>query len=234
MSQNRLEVIMKKYGDIDGDGMMDIVLLTGNKTVDSPLWRNITLVIQNGRTSHYQEIPLPDNIGYNPTLFLGDFTGDKLDDIMVVFDTGGSSGAIYAYIFSNIHGQLKQIFNSNEFNDDYMYQVAYKDKYQATVISNQLREEYILNLTYKGNEYLSEIYNPNGILKEPIVSWVNPLSGLYPVDFNRDSTYELVAYQRIAGRYNADTLGYVLTVLKWNGHVFSPNRQNVAIFGGQI
>ncbi|MDQ0246175.1 hypothetical protein J2S09_003762 [Bacillus fengqiuensis] len=234
MNQNSPSVVTVKRGDIDGDGIIDNVLLTANKTPDSPFWQNITLAIQNGRTHHYQQIPLKNNAGYNPTLFLGDFTGNKVDDILVVIDTGGSGGGIYAYVFSYMDGQMRQIFNSDAFNEHYKYDVAYENQYKATVISYNLKEKYILDLTYKGKEYLSEIYNQDGILKTPIKGWVNPLSGLYPIDFNRDGTYELEAYQRIAGRYNADGLGYVQTVLKWNGRVFSPDRQTVAIFGGEI
>ncbi|MGM0867572.1 MAG: VCBS repeat-containing protein [Bacillota bacterium] len=234
MNQNGSSILTVKRGDIDGDGIIDNVLLTANKTPDSPLWRNITLVIQTGRTNHYQQIPLKDNLGYNPTLFLGDFTGNKVDDILVVIDTGGSAGAIYTYVFSYINGQMREIFNSDAFNENYKYDVTYENQYKATVVSYSLKEMYILDLTYKGKEYLSEIYSQNGILKAPIIGWVNPLSGLYPVDFNRDGTYELEAYQRIAGRYNADSLGFVVTVLKWNGQVFGPDRQNVAIFGGEI
>ncbi|MBD1381260.1 VCBS repeat-containing protein [Metabacillus arenae] len=228
MSQNRPSIVAAKRGDIDGDGKMDNVLLTANKTPDSPLWQNITLVVQN------QRIPLKNNLGYNPTLFLGDFTGNKVDDILVVIDTGGSGGMIYAYVFSYINGQMREIFNSDAFNEHYKYDVNFENQYKATVVSHKLKEEYILDLTYKGKEYLSEIYNQDGILKAPIKGWVNPLSGLYPVDFNRDGTYELEAYQRIAGRYNADSLGYAETVLKWNGQAFVPDRQNVAIFGGEI
>ncbi|MBU7314764.1 VCBS repeat-containing protein [Paenibacillus sp. SM 69] len=230
----RPSIVNAKRGDIDGDGIKDNVLLTANKTPDSPFWRNITLVVQNGKTHHYNPILLKNNAGYNPTLFLGDFTGNKVDDILVVIDTGGSAGAIYAYVFSYINGQLRQIFNSDVFNEIYKYDVTYENQYRATVINYSLKEKYIVDLTYKGKEYLSEIYTQQGVLKAPIDGWVNPLSGLYPVDFNRDGTYELEAYQRIAGRYNADSLGFVQTVLKWNGQVFGPDRQNVAIFGGEI
>lgn len=234
MNPTRPTIVTAKRGDIDGDGIMDNVLLTANKTPDSPFWRNITLVVQNGKTHQYQQIPLKNNAGYNPTLFLDDFTGNKVDDILVVIDTGGSGGTIYAYIFSYLNGQLQQIFNSDEFNETYKYDVTYEDQYKATVISYDLKEKYILDLTYKGQEYLSEIYTQEGVLKAPINGWVNPLSGLYPVDFNRDGVFELEAYQRIAGRYNADSLGFVQTVLKWNGQVFAPDRQDVAIFGGGI
>jgi hypothetical protein len=232
--QNRPSIVTAKQGDIDGDGIIDNVLLIANKTPDSPFWENITLYVQNGKTNQYQQIPLKNNAGYNPTLFLGDITGDKVDDILVVIDTGGSGGSIYAYVFSYINGQMRQIFDSDIFNESEKYDVMYQDHYKASVISYNLKEKYILDLTYKGEEYLSEIYNKNGMLKAPIKGWVNPLSGLYPVDFDRDGTYELEAYQRIAGRYNADGLGYVQTVLKWNGMIFVPDRQNVAIFGREI
>lgn len=227
-------IVAIEHGDIDGDGIIDKVFLTANKTPDSPFWENITLVSQNGKTGQYMETPLKENAGYNPTLFLGDFTGDKVDDILVVIDTGGSGGAIYAFIFTSISGELKEIFTSDQFNEKYQYDVNYENDYKANVISHNLREKYVLDLTYKGKEYLSEIYNANGQLKEPIQGWVNPLSGLYPIDFNRDGTYELEAYQRIAGRYNADGLGFVETVLKWNGQGFGVERQNVAVFGGKV
>ncbi|MCM3653799.1 VCBS repeat-containing protein [Metabacillus litoralis] len=230
--QNRPTVITEKRGDVNGDGMIDTVFLTGNKTPDSPFWQNITLVIQNGRTNQYQQIVMKNNAGYNPTLFLGDFTGDKINDILVVIDSGGSGGTIYAYVFAHRNGRMRQIFDSDTFNEGQKYGVSYEDYYRASVISYSQNKKYILDLTYKGKEYLAEIYNANGTLKEPIEGWVNPISGLYPIDFNRDGTYELQAYQRIAGRYNADGLGFVQAVLTWNGRGFVIDRQNVAIVGG--
>jgi hypothetical protein len=231
---NSPSIVTVKRGDIDGDGIKDNVYLSAYKTPDSPFWKDITLVVQNGRTHHYDHIYFKNNSGYNPTLFLGDLTGNKGEDILVVIDTGGSGGTVYAYIFSYINGQIRQIFDSDAFNDSYKYDVTYENQYKAKVISYHLREKYILDLTYKGKEYLSEIYNPQGILKAPINGWVNPLSGLYPIDFNRDNRYELEVYQMIAGRYNADSLGYVQTVLKWNGQEFGPDRQTVATFGGDL
>ena len=71
-------------------------------------------------------------------------------------------------------------------------------------------------------------------MKEGIKGFVNPISGLYPIDFNRDGIYELMAVQKIAGRYNADAIGYVETDLKWNGRSFVAFRQEIGIFGESI
>jgi hypothetical protein len=94
-----------------------------------------------------------------------------------------------------MYGEMREIFNSEKFNETYQYDVNYENDYKANVISRNLKIKYILDLTYKGKDYLSEIYHENGQLKEPIQGWVNPLSDLYPIDFNRDGTYELDAYQ---------------------------------------
>lgn len=227
-------VIDKKRGDVTGDGLIDTILLTGEKTEGSPYLKNITLVVFNEKTNFYEQIPLKENAGYNPTISLGDYTGDHVDDILIVIDSGGSGGIIFAYIFTYVNGQMRQVFDSEAYNELSKYEVNYLDHYKASVTSSYPKKKYILDLTYKGKEYLSEIYNIDGTLKEPIQGWVDPIGGLYPIDYARDGTYEFLAYQEIAGRYHADGLGYVETVLKWNGHEFVPDRQTVSIFGEDL
>lgn len=227
-------ILAQKIGDVDGDGVGDHVILSGRKTPDSPYLQDLTLVVQNGRTHKQTEIPLQHNQGYNPTLFLGDFTGDRAEDILVISDTGGSGGTINAELFMYHRGQYKEIFHDEDFNKRFKYNVAYQDQYKVNVISHELKEKYILDLQYKGTEYLNEIYTNQGKLKKPINGWVNPLSGLYPIDFNRDGIYELLAYQRIAGQYNADSLGFIQTTLAWKGQRFEPTRQDIAIVGGEL
>ncbi len=227
-------ILAQKFGDVDGDGVGDRVILSGRKTPDSPYLQDFTLVVQNGRTQKQSQIPLQHNQGYNPSLFLGDFTGDRAENILVISDTGGSGGTINAELFMYRQGQYKEIFNDEHFNNRFKYDVAYQDQYKVNVISHELKEKYILDLQYKGTEYLNEIYTNQGKLMKPINGWVNPLSGLYPIDFNRDGIYELLAYQRIAGQYNADSLGFIQTTLAWNGQRLEPTRQDIAIVGGEL
>lgn len=228
---NNDEIIVYSRGDLTGNGFLDTVYLTGEKTEGSPFWQNITLNVLYQHENTLERIDLNQNAGYNPTIFLGDFTGDQVDDILVVIDTGGSGGTIYSFVFSYEQGNMRQIFNVEEFNETTKYEVHYENQYQVRVISAYPNKQYILDLTYKGEEYLSEIYDDDGILIEPIEGWVDSVNGLYPIDFARDGTYELMAFQEIAGRYHADGLGYVQTVLKWDGKKFTVDRQSVAISG---
>lgn len=227
-------VVSFARGDVTGDRIPDNVYLTGTKTSDSPFIQNITLLIQDGRTGKFTSIPLKENTGYNPTLYLDDFTGDGADDILISIASGGSGGMMYYYIYSFINNIARLLFDFNVYNEHYKYNVTYKDNYKVEVVSRNNNTKYLIDISYRGVDYLSEIYDVNGKLKNPIAGFVNPLSGLYPVDFDSNKVYELLAYQKIAGRYNADSLGYVLNTLKWNNNAFVLGDQNVAIFGAQM
>ena len=227
-------IVAYASGDVNGDRIPDNVYLTGIKTPDSPFIQDITLKIQNGMTSVFTSIILNENVGYNPTLFLGDFTGNSVDDILIGINTGGSGGIMYYYIYSFINNTAQLLFDFNEYNDLYKYDVIYKDNYKVEVISKTNKQKYIIDISNRGRDYLNEIYYANGKLKVQINGFVNPISGLYPVDFDSNGLYELLAYQRIAGRYNADALGYVLNTLKWENNKFDLYNQNIAIFGAQI
>lgn len=217
-------------GDVNGDRIPDNVYLTGIKTPDSPFTQNITLVIQDGRTGRFTRVPLSDNAGYNPRLFLGEFTGDGIADILISIDSGGSGAIMYHYIYSFVNNIVQLLFDFNVYNEEYKYEVTYMDNYKVEVISKNNDRKYIIDISTRDPEYLNEIYDENGKLKTPISGFVNPLSGLYPVDFDSNGVFELLAYQKIAGRYNADALGYVLITLKWKDNNFVLANQYVAIF----
>lgn len=224
-------VVAFTQGDVTGDKIADRVYLTGTKTPDSPFIQNITLHVQDGRTGAVTSVALRDNTGYNPTLFLGDFTGDGVDDILIGINTGGSGGIMYYYIISFVGNQPKMLFDFNVYNDQYEYEVTYEDHYKVKVVSKANNQKYIIDISTRGADYLNEIYDKNGKLKSPITGFVNPLSGLYPVDFDANGVYELLAYQKIAGRYNADSLGYILNTLGWENNRFVLQQQFVAIYG---
>lgn len=226
-------IVSYAQGDVTGDKIPDNVYLTGIRTSSSPFTQNITLVIQDGRTGIFTSIPLKQNAGYEPRLFLGDFTGNTVNDILISIDSGGSGAIMYHYIYSFLNNVAQLLFDFDVYNNEYSYDINYQDNYKVQAISKKNNTKYIIDISYKGKDYLNEIYDENGKLKEPITGFVNPLSGLYPVDFHSNKVYELLAFQKIAGRYNADSLGYFLNTLKWKNNSFVLDNQNVAIWGSQ-
>ena len=229
---NDTNIIAEVYGDVNGDNIRDYVYLTGTRTPNSGYIQNITLVIRDGRTGIKQRARLKSDSGYSPTVTLQDFTGDKIKDIMIGIASGGSGGIMFYYVFSDVNNRLTQLFDYEEYNQRYSYKVEFADYYKVNVTNVEKNVVFVIDITYKGKEYLDEIYTPEGILKQPIEGWVDPLGGLYPIDFDGNGVYELLGYQSIAGRYHADSLGYMQSVLKWNGRKFYLMEQYVGVFGG--
>lgn len=230
-TMNHPRIVSFATGDVTGDGIPDHVYLTGIKTPDRPFTQNITLLVKDGRTGLLTSVPLRENAGYNPSLFLGDFTGNGVPDILISIATGGSGAIMYHYIYSFVNHKAQLLFDSSVYNDQYQYEVTYLDNYKVKAVSKKNNKMYMIDISTRDTEYLNEIYDQNGKLKSPITGFVNPLSGLYPVDFDSNNVFELLAYQKIAGRYNADTLGYVLNTLGWEENRFVLQNQYVAILG---
>ena len=114
-------IVSYARADVNGDRIPDNVYLAGIKTPSSPFIQNITLVIQDGMTGMFTSIPLKENAGYNPTLFLGDFTGDGVADILVSIASGGSGGIMYHYIYSFINNVARLLFDFNTYNEQFKY-----------------------------------------------------------------------------------------------------------------
>ncbi|MEH7237224.1 VCBS repeat-containing protein [Bacillus sp. JJ1562] len=225
-----------KQGDVTGDGIMDYIYLYGNKQSETDIFAdNITLVIQDGRSNHVSTINLQNNAGYNAKLFLGDFSKDNILDIFVSIESGGSGGYGFFYIYSFRNSVPLKLFDFENYNNDYKFEVIYEDFYKVSVVDHSLGVFFTLDISYKGYDYLSQIYDVNGKLKNPVRGEVLALGILNPIVTNVNSTnYDLLAYQRIIGTSNADTLGYIENLLSWDGTQFTSSRLTTAILGTKL
>lgn len=225
-----------KIGDVTGDGIPDKVSLYGNKEGPSEMFSdNITIVVEDGHTHKIQTITPKFNSGYNASIFLGDFTRDKIDDIKLSIDSGGSGGYGFFYIYTFNDNSFIEIFNFDDYNAEYKYRVDYADFYKVNVSSTTLDKLFIIDISYKGYDYLSQYYYENGKLKKPVQGEVLALSTLLPTIMNEKLTYyNLIAFQRIIGTFNSDTLGYIQNFLIWNEKKFVPSRTFLALPGTNL
>lgn len=228
-------VVSSAYGDVNGDGVPDHVYLTAESGAGqgSPYMQNITLNIQCGATRQVHTIALDPNAnsGYNPTVFLGDFTKDGVQDILVAIDSGGSGALTFDYVFSFVNNQARKLFDFNTYNEQNRYDVKYMNGYKVKVSSPATKTDFIIDISGRDTDYLSQLYDAKGKLIKPVSGSYNGVSGFYPVDMDRDGVYEIQAYQRITGLYNADSLGYIINTLQWDGRQFGIWQQWLAIFG---
>ena len=229
------EIISGAYGDVNGDGVVDYVYLTAVKSADpsSPYLEQITLNIQDGATRRVYTFQLNENgnSGYQPTVFLGDFTKDGIMDILISIESGGSGAFTYNYVYSFVNNQARKLFDFDQYNEVNQYTVTYLDQYKISVKSTATGQTFLIAINGRDADYLSQIYNENGTLKKPITGMADGVSGFYPVDMDRDGVFEIQAYQKISGLYHADSFGYVINTLQWDGQKFAIWQQWLAVYG---
>ena len=202
-----------KQGDVTGDGIIDYVYLYGKKNVATEIFADhITLVIQDGRSNQTSTINLQKNAGYNAKLFLGDFSKDNIFDILISIESGGSGGYGIFYIYSLRNNIPRLLFDFEKYNNSYTFKVNYEDLYKVSVGSPPRDLLFTLDIGYKGYNYLSQLYDENGKLKQPVQGEVLAVGALYPIVTNQKSkSYDLLVFQRIIGISNS---GYIWTYRK--------------------
>jgi hypothetical protein len=209
-----------RQADVNGDSVMDKVVLIGNKPdPSSPFTDNISVCVEDGKTGQTICADPPFDGGYNASLFLGDFTYDNTPDILVRTESGGSGGYMYAFIYTLKDDRLDEAFDSDGFNAGNQYDAVFRDNYKVEVTRAGTGKKFTIDLSSRKDDY-SDIYDQNGRLLKPVAGGVLGLGRLDPVEIDNGGRYELIAYQRIIGRYNADTLGYMKTTLRWDGSKF--------------
>lgn len=236
--RNQWMTLSAAWGDVTGDGVPDYVYLTGVTDESSPFIQQITLNVMDGRTKQLQTIQLSNNAGYQPTVFLGDFTGNGIQDILVSIQSGGSGAFTYNELYSDVNMQARMLYNNDWFYEAYSKNatVVYEDHYKVRIEVPSLSKQYLIDLSLRDPEYLSQLYNDDGKLKQPTQGSVMGVSGAYPIDLQGDGVYELWPLQRVIGLYNADALGILQTPLTWDSSksAFVPVYQWFAIYGADL
>lgn len=233
----RVFLLDYKRTDVTGDGIPDNIYLYGNKPDGAAgiYADNITLVIQDGRMNKSKAVTPEFNAGYHARVFLEDFDMDGVDDIKVTIDSGGSGGSIITYIYSYKKHMLRELFNFDNYNNNFRYKADFNDFYTFSVRNSQYDKLFVLDLSARSYDYLSYLYDVNGKLLRPVQGDVLSLGALHPIVTDENDTHlNLIAQQRIIGTTNADTLGSVQNLLTWDGQGFSLTNMSVSIQGTNL
>ncbi|MBE9917033.1 hypothetical protein G8C92_23720 [Paenibacillus donghaensis] len=115
-------VLDYKPTDINGDSVKDQVILVGTKEkMDGKLdafASNLSVIVQDGKTKKYVKYDwiskgtdgkLYGEIGREPNLIIGDYTGNKVDDIIVTAPQGGNGGHVDHLILTWEGNTLKNV-----------------------------------------------------------------------------------------------------------------------------
>lgn len=221
--------------DLDGDGILDKAYLVGSyEQKESERVSDIRLIVKYGGTGKKEIINLTHNSGYRPHIEAYDFQGKGRKSIYVSIFSPEVGGYAYYYIYSYNNGKLKAIFDYDEYNKNNKFKARFIDDYKVEIISENTRKRYLLDLSGRNKEYLSQIYDNDGKLKMPLDAYVSKLNYMYPIDLDADTRYDLDSFNRITGINRQDTLGYIESFLLWNGEKFIPISQYITTYGESI
>lgn len=231
----------EKTGDVNGDGIPDKVSVYGDKEAGSDFIHNVILKVDFGQ-SELGADAITELNGYNPTVFLGDFTKDHTDDILLRMDLMFNSmnskdkGEYGIGIFTMTNeNPLEPIFASDNYNMDYRFLVEYHDFFKISVLNVKTNRLFYLDISDKGTVYLSRYYNEKGELIRPVLGKVMKAEAFLPIISNeKDNSYDLLALHRIVGDEEDDFLGTLSNLLSWNGEQLASIRMTACTPGTDL
>lgn len=214
----RGELLATAYGDVDGDGQEDKVLLMGNKfSNDSHYYTKLYLIVRDAKTDTIKGAIRPSIAGgYECGLRLADVTGNGVDDILISAPTGGSGGIVDYRIIDFTDNQPREIFTAED-NQGVHIGGNYLPDYKVRITLGDKGKEVTMTVpTDLGFYGYLNVYDDEGnLLKDYYHPYGQYLSGLLLLDDDGDGVAEVVTTQRIVGLNNTDTLGYVRAVWRY-------------------
>lgn len=207
--------IQMQMADVTGDGKQDRIVLYGTKQIQSsPYFDHLSIVIHSESSELATVIPIQGG-GYNPYMKLCDLNGDGVADMLIGAETGGSAGTSDYYLFTDKNNDpaalpLPQALSGSG---------TYMDNYIVTITIKETGKVYKLDLSDRKALYEQEGIYKNGKLVKKTDVIINGFSKLEPIHAVTETQCSLVGLQRISGIYNADTIGYLVSLWKWNHHI---------------
>ena len=223
-NHNRSQMVVQLdhyQSDLSGSGVLNQIYLLGIKEDDKLILKDITLVIEDGKTKERQYYAIPTSSGIGGKLHLEDFNHDGKLDIGVSIFSGGTGNELTYYLLLNRNDKFCLAFNSKMYEEKMEYEVNYKPQYMVEVKHINSGKTQLIDLKDKSEEYLNTIYDENGVLNQPIQGVVARVSDADVINSKLfDQGSDLILTHRILGRSYNDTLGYVSAYLVFDNEKY--------------
>jgi uncharacterized iron-regulated membrane protein len=127
-------VVDERHADVTGDGVADTVQLVGRNLASGGFAREHQMLVTDGATGQRLSAELGDESGgFDQPLFLGDFDGDKVADILVSIPTGGSGGVVHYYLLTMAGSNPRYIVLPKAFLAGPRFKIAFLDQFKVKV-----------------------------------------------------------------------------------------------------
>lgn len=161
------------------------------------LRENIIIKVTTG-TDEIEVEPI-SNIGYSPTLFVANFLGNGLEQVLYSIESGGSGGYSFYEIYSFKDSEAKLVFNSADF----------KPTIEASYLSDNK-----IQIDYQGKALYMDASSSG--CKEDCTLYVTDVNTIFPYYNIALDRYYLQILQRVYGGYEANSFGYISSLVEIN------------------
>ncbi|MBO5888838.1 MAG: hypothetical protein J6Q58_01715 [Clostridia bacterium] len=203
------QIIIKDIeADLTGDGKVEKVILTGSQKESSPLYENIKITVSDNKTGvTLFSITPTTNIGYEPTIMLGDFTLDGLPELFYgALDSTCEFGYYYLYAFSD------SVITLYDYESDFCScKAVYRDWYNVEVSTN----ENTYNIDISNKDYIGYVYS-GGKLKKEMFADISKGCKVSPYYDVEKQIYTLLVARKITGIDRQDLIGYLVDNYSFN------------------
>ncbi|WP_139489844.1 hypothetical protein [Brevibacillus dissolubilis] len=188
--------------DVTGDTRPDRIVLAGRPRKDNNIYyEKLYLGVEDPITNQIVSYDIEG--GYSPSLEFVDVTGNKVPEIFISAETGGSGGIINYYLYTYRNKEIhpmpvpQGLDMSGALEDGYQARIYVRDTNQYTTIDLADRAKLYSDLG---------IYRNNQIVRPVSVMTSRSWQLLKPADPEGDGVYVLWGIQAIKGVANADTI----------------------------
>ncbi len=175
---------------IDNQQVSQVYICTQNK---SQFKENISIKVKTG-DEEIRIVPTV-NYGYEPSVFLGDFIGNGLNQIFYWVNSGGSGAYSSSQVISLQNGKQITIYDSENF----------KNTAKAELRDNLVQIKYLNN-----NYYLDASFADLSENKNVYISDVNTVMPVYNGGLGK---YQIMQFQKVYIDYTANNIGYLTSII---------------------
>ena len=243
-NNNLREIIMTKIADLKGNNKEDIVYLIGEKVGigKGTIYSNLDILISDGDDGKISTITLGNLRVYNPKMVIGKHISDKLNSILFMSESVDNKNHVCMNIFDFEGDKPIKVFDSEYFYRDDLFDVTYEDDEIISIIDNKENKLYKINISFKDEIYLNEIYSKNRKLKKLIKGKIMPINDIYILNDGISDLNDIIIKQKIVGTNEEDDICQVLSRLRFNGKDFEKiettisilNKKFISNFGREI
>lgn len=210
----RGELVSEAIGDVDGDGVSEIIDLMGSPVVDKSSYiGDMYVIVKDSRAANVKYYIRPKDLGgYDAYVTLADVTGSGAANVIIAAPTGGSSGMVDYRILDFTGNKPEEIFSSLD-NRGIQVNGSYLDGYRARLSFPSIGQEVVLDLSKDKDAYTAlNVFDEDGNVR---LSGLRPaaqgISQLMTADTNGDGMDAVITIQKVLGVINSSPLGYVRT-----------------------